>query len=78
MLNAPERFVTLNRGMKMRAWYDIKFWEANPPIMNKLVTKNIFNYLHFDESYKLIRSQINYEVKKLDNDFKKIILAGFS
>jgi len=41
------RKVTLNMGMEMRAWFDVK-------TMNDFTKKSVLNYNQIDESYRLI------------------------
>ena len=65
--NAPKRPVTINGGMSMRAWYDVK----SPDLRDQEDTESII------ESSNLINSYINTEIEA-GIDSNKIILAGFS
>ena len=65
--NAPVRPVTINGGMSMRAWYDIK-----SPNLRELEDVDSIT-----ESHELITRYINAEIEK-GISANKIILAGFS
>ncbi len=65
--NAPIRPVTINGGMAMRAWYDVK----SPNLREMEDTESIM------ESHELILQYIEEEIKKGITS-KNIILAGFS
>lgn len=65
--NAPKRPVTINGGMSMRAWYDVK----SPDLRDQEDTESII------ESSNLINNYISAEID-LGIDSSKIILAGFS
>lgn len=65
--HAPVRPVTINNGMEMRAWYDIKSMDFNSRADRKGV----------EESADLIQSLIETEVEK-GIPANKIVLAGFS
>lgn len=70
--NAPIKAVTVNNGLKMRAWYDIKCF--NTLAFNPNSSDNHEGIL---ESHTIINYLINLEIKK-GIDSKRIILAGFS
>lgn len=65
--NAPKRPVTINGGMSMRAWYDVK----SPDLRDQEDTESII------ESSNLINNYINAEIEA-GIESNKIILAGFS
>ncbi len=65
--HAPLRPVTINDGMRMRAWYDVK----SPNLRDEEDTESII------ESSDLINCYINAEIEA-GIESKKIILAGFS
>ncbi len=65
--NAPKRPVTINGGMSMRAWYDVK----SPNFREQEDTESII------ESSNLINNYINAEIET-GIESNKIILAGFS
>ncbi|MCZ6803985.1 MAG: dienelactone hydrolase family protein [Proteobacteria bacterium] len=65
--NAPIRPVTINGGMRMRAWYDVKL----PNLREQEDIKSIV------ESSKLINQYIDAEIES-GITTSKIILAGFS
>ncbi len=65
--NAPIRPVTINGGMSMRAWYDVK----TPNL------REIEDIESITESHELITQYINAEIEK-GIPANKIILAGFS
>ncbi len=65
--NAPKRPVTINGGMAMRAWYDVK----SPDLRDKEDSVSII------ESSNLINNYINAEIEA-GIESNKIILAGFS
>ena len=65
--NAPKRPVTINGGMSMRAWYDVK----STDLRDQEDTQSII------ESSNLINSYINAEIEA-GIESNKIILAGFS
>jgi phospholipase/carboxylesterase len=65
--HAPKRPVTINSGMAMRAWYDVK----SPNLRNQEDSVGII------ESTNLINNYINAEIES-GIDSKNIILAGFS
>jgi len=65
--NAPKRPVTINGGMSMRAWYDVK----SPNLRDQEDTESII------ESSNLINNFINAEIEA-GIESNKIILAGFS
>lgn len=65
--HAPIRPVTINNGMRMRAWYDVQSME-----MDRQEDKN-----GLDESLKLVKQWIDKELA-LGIHHSQIILAGFS
>jgi len=65
--NAPMRPVTINDGMSMRAWYDVKL----PDLSDQEDTESII------ESSNMINDYINIEIEA-GLEPNKIILAGFS
>ena len=65
--NAPIRPVTINGGMSMRAWYDVK----SPNLREQEDIESI------DDSTRLINYYIDAEIEK-GIPANKIILAGFS
>jgi phospholipase/carboxylesterase len=65
--NAPIRPVTINGGMPMRAWYDVK----SPNL------REIEDIESIEESHELIKQYIDEEIAAGINT-NKIILAGFS
>ncbi len=68
--NAPIKAVTINNGMKMRAWYDIKCF-------NSLDTNNCDSHDGILESQFIINNLIKREIEQGINA-NRIILAGFS
>lgn len=65
--HAPKRPVTINNGMNMRAWYDIK----SPNLRDQEDSESIIT------SSRLITQYINAEIET-GIESNKIILAGFS
>lgn len=65
--NAPKRPVTINGGMAMRAWYDVK----SPNLRDQEDAESII------ESTALINNYINAEIETVIES-RNIILAGFS
>lgn len=65
--HAPERPVTINGGMRMRAWYDIKSLDFNSRADLEGVLESAA------QVERLIESQINKDIPA-----ERIILAGFS
>lgn len=70
--NAPIRPVTINGGMKMRAWYDIKYFDE---LIND--EKQTENHEGLRESQLIINNLIKREMK-YNISSQRIILAGFS
>lgn len=70
--NAPIKPITINNGMKMRAWYDIKHFDEF--IHNADQNEN---HEGLKESQLIINNLIEHEIKRGINS-KRIILAGFS
>lgn len=69
LLTAPNAAVTVNGGMVMNSWYDIKsFSRGDDSYEESDVVKNSIR----------IRKAIENEVKKLDNNYSKVFLGGFS
>ena len=66
-LNAPMRPVTINNGIKMRAWYDLLSIDFEREV----------NVEHLQESRDRIAKVINYEIER-GIASKRIIVAGFS
>ncbi len=66
--HAPERHVTINAGMIMRAWFDLVDLDLGANSANKE---------HFLESVEMLEALIEKELRSgLDSD--RIVLAGFS
>lgn len=65
--NAPKRPVTINGGMPMRAWYDIKAQNLRDQEDHESII----------ESSNIVNAYINAEIES-GIDANKIILAGFS
>ena len=70
--NAPIRPITVNQGMKMRAWYDVKNLEEF--LYSKPQTEQ---YDGLDDSQAIITGLIEQELSRGINS-RNIILAGFS
>ena len=65
--NAPMRSVTINSGMQMRAWYDVR-----SPNLKEFEDETSIN-----ESADLVNHYIAAEIEK-GVDAKRVLLAGFS
>ncbi len=68
--NAPIRSVTINNGMKMRAWYDITDFDD-------FIHSGKLNHHGITESQCIINNLIEREINHGINP-KRIVLAGFS
>jgi phospholipase/carboxylesterase len=69
LLTAPVAPVTINGGMEMNSWYDIKsFNKAEDTVEESDVITN---------SYR-VKKVIDNEVKAFNGDYSKIFLGGFS
>jgi len=69
LLTAPTAPVTINGGMKMTSWYDIRSFDRSEDSIQKSdVIKNS----------NRVKNVIDEEAKKLGGDYSKIILGGFS
>ncbi|CCQ11389.1 Carboxylesterase [Pseudoalteromonas luteoviolacea B = ATCC 29581] len=65
--HAPEKYITINAGMRMRAWYDIKSFDLDKRADEAGVR----------ESAELVTALIERE-RELGIDSSRIVLAGFS
>jgi phospholipase/carboxylesterase len=69
LLTAPRAAVTINGGMVMNSWYDIKNFQRGEDSYDESdVVKNSAR----------IRKVIENEAKKLENNFSKVFIGGFS
>lgn len=69
LLTAPKGAVTINSGMVMNSWYNIKnFNKTKDSIEESDVVKSAYR----------IKKVIDNEVKNLSGDYSKIFLGGFS
>jgi phospholipase/carboxylesterase len=69
LLTAPKASVTINGGMVMNSWYDIKnFNRTKDSIESSDVVKNAYR----------VKKVIDNEVKTFNGDYSKIFLGGFS
>ena len=75
LTTAPERKVTLNYGERMNSWYDI--YSLGERVEEVKESKEI-DVKELADSTDIILNLIDREVKLLDNDYKKIIVGGFS
>lgn len=69
LLTAPQQPVTMNGGMVMNSWYDIK-------CLGK--SENNVDETQVNKSAYRIKKVIENEANKLNGDYSKIILGGFS
>lgn len=70
--NAPIKPITINNGMKMRAWYDIKCFNT---LFCDIANQE--NHVGIIESHRIINNLIQKEIEKKIKPYR-IILAGFS
>ncbi|KRX03849.1 hypothetical protein PPERSA_04644 [Pseudocohnilembus persalinus] len=70
---APMRSVSYNK-KQMKSWFDIKTYENSftRPF------QEAFSKEEVEESLKIIKKFIDLELKELNNDASKLIIAGFS
>jgi len=73
LLTADSRPVTINAGMIMPSWYDMKVLSAD--LNSKLSLEQRISVPEIKDSYNLINSVVNEEVKNLKG---KLIIGGFS
>lgn len=73
LLTAPARPVTINAGMIMPSWYDMKVLSAD--IHSKLPIEKRISVEEIKESYQIIEKVVNEEQKNLPG---KLFLGGFS
>jgi len=74
LLTAPTAPVTLNFGMKMPSWYDIKSLDVN-------ITTKFEEVTGVDEIHKnteRIREVLKHEIELLGGDSTKVFIGGFS
>lgn len=74
LLTAPSRPVTINSGMIMPSWYDMKVLSADKD--SKLPIQDRISVEEIKESYQIIEKVVTAEKKKLRNG--KLFLGGFS
>lgn len=71
LLNAEVTPVTINGGMKMPSWYDIKTLDPKSH-------KSSVSEVDVAASCKRIMSYVDEEVVALNNDYSKVFIGGFS
>lgn len=71
LLNAEVKPVTINGGMKMPSWYDIKSFDPKNH-------KNSVDELDVAASFKRVMTYVDEEVVGLNNDYSKVFIGGFS
>jgi phospholipase/carboxylesterase len=69
LLTAPQSAVTINSGMVMNSWYDIKDFNRNDDSIEKS---------DVDKNSERIKKVIEIEVAKLNGKYNKIFIGGFS
>ena len=74
LLTAPSRSVTINSGMIMPSWYDMKVLSSDKD--SKLPIEDRISVEEIQESYQIIEKVVTTEKKKLKNG--KLFLGGFS
>ncbi|CAI2376271.1 unnamed protein product [Moneuplotes crassus] len=73
LMNAPIRAVTLNGGMRMTSWYDIEGIGFDEETGSKSI-----NLEELEESTQLVFRIMEQYSDKIDNDYSKYIVGGFS
>lgn len=73
LLTAPSRAVTINAGMVMPSWYDMKVMSAD--VNSKLPIEKRISVEEIKESYEIINNVVNEEQKNLKG---KLLIGGFS
>ena len=69
---ATPRAVSVNNGMKMNSWFDIRFTPPGAKVEEKYSQEEV------KESVRLIRNIVDKEAQSYNGDYSKIFMGGFS
>lgn len=73
LLTAPTKAVSINFGMKMPSWFDIKDFNITPENFDKCIGVD-----EIEANAKRIAAVLDQELKELDGNSQNLFIGGFS